>query len=219
MVNYQQGYHILIVDKHQLIIDGLTGILKQEKNIGNIQSAISLTDALEILTNKKIDCVLLDINMTDINGNIITRIIKDINPQVKVVIVSMLSDAPVIGRLIKTGADAFITNDIDKEELLTAIENVMAEKKYISSDFNFDLYEQLENDKNNQPVFASLSSREKEIIWFISQHYTNQQIAQKLFLSVDTIEAHRKNILAKLCIRNTAALVKYAIENEISRYK
>src|SRR6266498_1895455 len=114
MVYSQQGYNILIVDDHQVIIDGLTEILKEEKIIGSIQSAINGQEGIEKVMNSSIDCVLMDINMPLVNGYEATKIIKEQKPHIKIIIVSMLSDTSAILKLLRTGADAFVTKDTAK---------------------------------------------------------------------------------------------------------
>jgi len=213
MAYCEQGYNILIVDDHQLIIDGLTGILKEEKLIGSIQSAINGQEAIERVMNNDIDCVLMDINMPLVNGYEATKIIKKQKPHIKVVIISMLSDDRVIEKLLKTGADAFMVKDIDRRELLEVIEKVMHNEKYISPELNFRLTNYYTMHEKNESIVAALAPREIEIIRYIEAGISTRQIAEKLSISISTVDTHLKNILAKLGLRNAAALRKYVIEN------
>ncbi len=216
MQYYQPSYNILIVDDHQLIIDGLTGILKEEKLISGIYSAANGKEAIEQITNNQIDCILMDINMPMINGHQATTIIKKQNPDIKIIIVSMLSDPSVVIKLLKAGADGFILKDTGKEELLKAIEKIMVNnEKYISNELNLNLYHHLGLNKNNTSSATHLTPRETEIIQYIANGMTNHEIAEKLFLSTSTVDTHRKNILAKLSLKNSAALVKYAADNNL----
>jgi DNA-binding NarL/FixJ family response regulator len=213
MAYCEQGYNILIVDDHQLIIDGLTGILKEEKLIGSIQSAINGQEAIERVMNNDIDCVLMDINMPLVNGYEATKIIKKQKPHIKVVIISMLSDDRVVEKLLKTGADAFMVKDIDRRELLEVIEKVMHNEKYISPELNFRLTNYYTMHEKNESIVAALAPREIEIIRYIEAGISTRQIAEKLSISISTVDTHLKNILAKLGLRNAAALRKYVIEN------
>ena len=212
MQTYQRTYNLLIVDDHQLIIDGLIGILKEEKIIGEIYSAVNGEDAIEQVRNKQVDCILMDISMPKINGHDATKLIKQEKPDIKIIVVSMFSDASVVIKLLKAGADAFIVKNAGKDEVLRAIEKVINNEKYVSSELNLNLYQHIGLKKNNLSP-ASLTPRENEIIRYISSGMTNQEIAQKLFLSTSTVDTHRKNILAKLNLKNTAALVRYAADN------
>lgn len=211
---YQKTYNLLVVDDHQLIIDGLTGILKDEPLISEIYSATDGEKAIELANQLPIDCILMDINMPKVNGHDATRTIKKQNPSIKVIIVSMISDASVIIKLLKAGADAFIVKNTGKEELLKAIEKVMNNEKYVSHELNINLYEHLGRQRSGA-VGSQLTPREKEIIKYISKGFTNPEIAERLFISGNTVDTHRKNILAKLALKNTAALVRYAAENDL----
>ena len=214
MQSYQKTYNILIVDDHQLIIDGLSGILKDEKIISLIYSAKNGEEAIEQIRKNPIDCVLMDISMPKINGHDATKVIKQERPDIKVIVVSMFSDASVVIKLLKAGADAFIIKNTGKEEVLRAIDRVMNNEKYISNELNLNLYQHLGLSRN-QTTSQHLTPRETEIIRYIGSGMTNHEIAERLFLSTSTVDTHRKNILAKLQLKNTAALVRYAAENNL----
>ncbi|MBA2329851.1 MAG: response regulator transcription factor [Flavisolibacter sp.] len=214
MKYYTPSYNLLIADDHQLIIDGLCGILKDEKIIDTIHSAVNGQDAIDKVMSEQIDCVLMDINMPVVNGYEATKIIKQKRPDIKVIVVSMISDASVVIKFLKAGADAFILKDTGKDELLKAIEKVMNNEKYVSNELNLNLYQHLSLKKNSTSN-NHLTPRETEIVGHIANGMTNHEIAEKLFLSTSTVDTHRKNILAKLSLKNTAALVKYAAENNL----
>jgi two-component system, NarL family, nitrate/nitrite response regulator NarL len=215
MPAYQRTYNLLVVDDHQLMIDGLSGILKEEKLIASIYAAVNGQDAINLVIQHEIDCVLMDINMPKINGLDATKIIKQQRPDIKIIVISMLSDTPVVIKLLKAGADGFILKNTGREELVRAIEKVMNNEKYLSHELNLNLYNHLGHKKARASSDTHLTSREKEIIHYIADGMTNHDIADKLFLSTSTVDTHRKNILAKLELKNTAALVKYAAENNL----
>jgi DNA-binding NarL/FixJ family response regulator len=214
MSYFQPAYTLLIVDDHRLIVEGLTGILKDEKMIGDIYTASNGKEAIEQIETKPIDCVLMDINMPMVNGHDATRIIKQQRPDIKIIVVSMLSETSVVIKLLKAGADGFILKDTGKEELMKAINKVMNNEKYVSDELNVNLYHQLGLNRKEKSS-THLTPRETEIIKYIGNGMTNHEIAEKLFLSTNTVDTHRKNILAKLALKNTAALVKYASENNL----
>src|SRR5215218_5417933 len=143
MQQYQPAYNLLIVDDHQLIVDGLTGILKAEKMVAAIYSAANGQEAIDQVTNKLIDCVLMDINMPLINGHEATKILKQQRPDIKIIVVSMVSEPSVVIKLLKAGADAFILKDTGKDELLKAIQKVMNNERYVSNELNLNLYHHL----------------------------------------------------------------------------
>lgn len=211
---YQKTFSVLVADDHQLITDGISKILQEEKSIAAVYTASNGRDAVDMLNRYTIDCVLMDLNMPVLSGYDATKIIKQQRPEVKVIVVSMLSDASVIAKLLKAGADAFIIKNTGTEELLRAITKVMNGEKYISQELSFNLYQNFGR-RNTTDKQDHLTPRELEIIKYIGEGMTNGEIASKLFLSPATVDTHRKNVLAKLELKNTAALIKYAAENNL----
>jgi len=216
MANSQLPINLLIVDDHQLIIDGLSKILETKKIIGTIYTANNGKEGVEIALTHDIDCVIMDINMPVLNGLEATKLIKKEKPHIKVIVVSMLCDAGIVNKMLKACADAFINKDIGKEELLKAIDKVMNDEKYISPDISLRLFTHLnERDVTGVDNEKRLTPREIEIIRYIAAGLTNTEIAAKLFLSTVTVDTHRKNMLAKLQLKNTATLVKYAADHKL----
>ena len=216
MTHCQLPINLLIADDHQLIIDGLSKILEGEKMIGEIYIANNGQDAVDKTLMHDMDCVMMDINMPVLNGLEATKRIKKEKPEVKVIVVSMFCDASIVNKMLKAGADAFINKDTGKSELLKAIDKVMHGEKYISPEISINLFTHLK-DRNvtNTENEKHLTSREIEIIRYIADGFTNNEIADKLFLSPVTVDTHRKNMLAKLHLKNSATLVKYAAEHKL----
>ncbi len=216
MIRYQLPINLLIVDDHQLITDGLSQILEAEKMIGEIYTAKNGREAVDKALAEDIDCVIMDINMPVLNGLEATKLIKKAKPEIRTIVVSMQCDASVVNKMLKAGADAFINKDTGKSELLKAIDKVMHHEKYISPEISNNLFSHLsDRDVNTPENEKHLTAREVEIIGYIADGLTNHEIADKLFLSNVTVDTHRKNILAKLKIKNTASLVKYAAEHKL----
>ncbi len=213
---FQLPINLLIADDHQLIIDGITKILETEKMIGEIYSANNGREAVDKVLAHDIDCVIMDINMPVLNGLEATKLIKKEKPEIKIIVVSMLCDAAIVSKMMKAGADAFINKDTGKSELLKAIDKVMNKEKYISPEISTNLFTHLtDRNVNTQENEKHLTTREIEIIRYIAEGLTNNEIADKLFLSAGTVDTHRKNMLAKLHLKNTAALVKYAADHKL----
>ncbi|HLY69645.1 MAG TPA: response regulator transcription factor [Puia sp.] len=213
---YIPTINLLIVDDHQLIIDGLSAILAGEPLIDTLFTAREGREAVNLVIEKDIDCVLMDINMPVIGGYEATELIKSKKPHIKIIMVSMISDASVVAKLLKAGADAFIIKNTGKLELLAAIKKVMAGEKYVSQELCSDLYRHFGSARRKTSEGPyHLTRREIEIIRYVAAGLTNQEIAIKLFLSHNTVETHRKNIIAKLGLKNTASLVKYAADNKL----
>jgi len=216
MKHYILPVNLLIADDHQLITDGLSKILEAEESIGEIHIAGNGIEAVDIALCNQIDCVIMDINMPVLNGLEATKQIRKEKPNIKIIVVSMLSDAAIVNRMLKAGANAFINKDTGKAELLNTIAKVMRGEKYISPQIAANLFTHL-TDRNvdTDDVQKHLTVRELEIIRHIADGLTNQEIASKLFLSTVTVDTHRKNMLAKLNLKNTASLVKYAADNKL----
>ncbi|CAN5655187.1 response regulator transcription factor [soil metagenome] len=215
-MNHTVPINILIADDHQLITEGIARILDTEDIIGEIHLAKNGQEAVEKSLQHNIDCVIMDINMPVLNGFEATKQIKQAKDFIKIIVVSMLSDASIVNKMLKAGADAFLNKDTGKTELLNAINKVMNNEIYISPDIAANYFAH-HNDRNinTETGEKHLTSREIEIIRFIADGLTNHEIAEKLFLSHTTVDTHRKNMLAKLKLKNSAALVKYAAEHHL----
>jgi DNA-binding NarL/FixJ family response regulator len=216
MTRYQLPIHLLIADDHQLITEGLSKILEAEAIIGEIYTVSNGQEAVDKVMILDIDCVIMDISMPVLNGLEATKLIKKEKPDIKVIVVSMFCDASIVNKMLKAGADAFINKDTGKSELLKAIDKVLHDEKYISPEISNNLFVHLTDRNVNTPEHEKhLTVREIEIIGYIANGLTNHEIADKLFLSIVTVNTHRKNILAKLHLKNTASLVKYAAEHKL----
>ncbi len=216
MTPYQLPINLLIADDHQLFADGILQILDAEKMFGEIFTVKNGKEAVNKALTEDIDCVIMDINMPELNGVESTKLIKREKPFIKILVVSMQCDPAIVNKMLKAGADAFINKDTGKGELLKAIKKVMENEKYISPEISFNLFTHF-NERSVHIIDPDkhLTSREIEIVRYIADGLTNHEIADKLFLSKVTVDTHRKNILAKLNLKNTASLIKYAAENKL----
>jgi Response regulator containing a CheY-like receiver domain and an HTH DNA-binding domain len=213
MPEYNLPVDILIADDHRIMVDGLYGILKDEKSIGQIYTSYNGRDAVNQALSREVDCVILDINMPELNGIEAAKMIRQQKPHVKIIMVSMLCDSSIVGKALKAGADAFIIKNTGKEELLKAISRVMKNEKYISADLSYDLLHKMGRPASDSSLH--LTQREKEIIRYIAEGLTAHEIADRLFISHRTVDTHRKNILQKLNLKNIAALTRYAADHDL----
>lgn len=215
-MNHALPVNLLIADDHQLFADAIAHLLQGENAIGEIYTAKNGKEALDLALAKDIDCVIMDINMPVLNGWEATKLIKRQKPHIKVIVVSMLSDASIVSKMMKAGVDAFTNKDTGKTELLIAIDKVLQGEKYISSQISNNLFIHLtDHDVQGNKSEKHLTAREIEIIRYIADGLTNHEIAEKLFLSTVTVDTHRKNMLAKLQVKNSAALVKFAADHKL----
>ncbi len=201
---------IYIVDDHNLIIEGLIGILTNNENIEVIGFANDGKTCLKFIEDNKVNVVILDINLPDINGIDLCCQILKIDPKIKIIALSTYSQAKYILKMLENGASAYLLKNAESHEINKAIEQVLIGKQYLSFEATEILSKNaLQQDKN------ILTKRELVVLKLIASGLTNIQIAQQLFLSIDTIDSHRKNMHSKLGVKNTATLIKLAIEMEI----
>ncbi|RYD79454.1 MAG: response regulator transcription factor [Sphingobacteriales bacterium] len=202
---------LFIADDHQMIIDGLKSLLVDEENIQIAGEANDGFGVLKFLEKESCDIILLDINMPQADGIFTTQEVKKHFPQVKIIILSMHNSRDFVDSVLSAGAEGYILKNAGRDELLTAIETVNNGSYYYSSEILKSLAQPAAKPKLTETV--QLSKRELEIIAMIAAEQTTQEIAAALFISPHTVDTHRKNLLAKLNVRNTIGLVKYALQN------
>lgn len=199
---------LIIADDHELFRNGLKELLKKHDDI-EIVTAVGdgklFLDALE--QHDDIDIVLLDVTMPNMDGFDVLNSLKDLNSNVKPIVISMHEDGNYIAKCAKSGAFSYLLKNADEDELIKVIRIVNQGKKYFSPSIS----EKMINFMSTQNVSENiLSKKEKEVLALISEGFTNKDIAAKLFVSTRTIETHRANILKKLEVKNTAELIKKA---------
>jgi DNA-binding NarL/FixJ family response regulator len=200
---------ILLVDDHKLIRDSWSFILNNDPRFQVIGESSTGLEAIEIAKTKKPRIVLMDINMTPLNGFDATRQIRKYSPGSKVIGVSMHSMPAYARRMLQLGAMGYVTKNSSKEEMIEAIVEVNSGKKYICEEVkNILAHKELE-EKNDEPDMNVLSRRELSIAQLIKEGMSSKEIAIKLDISLKTVEVHRYNILKKLNLKNTAALVNF----------
>ncbi len=205
---------IFIADDHQLVVDGISSILEGHESIEVVGSALSGRDALEQINNLKVDVLLLDINMPGMDGIAVARELKEKESPVKVLILSMHNNPQFTKQLIEIGVLGCIIKNSGKREVIRAIETVYAGNRYYGADLSNTLFDSI--DKSQKAVEnAELTKREVEVLKLIAQEYNTKEIADKLFISTHTVETHRKNLLSKLGVKNSAGLARYAAKNHL----
>jgi len=205
--------HLIIADDHTLFIDGLKQLLKDEADMKIIEVANNGRELLDILTTHKADIVLLDINMPVLNGLDTARYIKQSYSNFKIILLSTYNDEHLIEKAKKLGANCYLLKTTNKDELLQTIRLVFNGQACFP-------YRQpaLRNEFDDNDYFLkqfNITKREMEILLLLKRNNTNQQIADSLFLSIYTVETHRKNIMHKLGLNSPGALVKFIIEKGI----
>jgi DNA-binding NarL/FixJ family response regulator len=203
----------IIADDHTMFLQGIDSMLKNEDSIEIVGKATNGQEVLAILENKMTNVVVLDISMPKMDGIELTKALKQKYPEIKVLILSTHSNSQMIAKLIRIGANGYLLKNAEKNELLEAIHTVSGGNQYFSKEVK-EIYNEFSLKLNQNSITTTqLSSREEEVIKLISQGLTTQEIGDKLFISLNTVNTHRINLLSKLNVKNTAGLVKYAIEN------
>lgn len=204
---------LMIVDDHKMFLDGIMVLINRLPHVEVKHVSSDGREALNYLnTNKDVDIIISDVSMPGFSGLELCEKINSFYPEIRVLILSMHDDANTIRELIDAGAAGYILKNTGKEELYDAIKAVKNGENYFSSAVKDNLINSM---ASTRKTFGKLSRREIEIIKLISQELTTNEIAEKLFISLHTVESHRKNILKKTNCRNIAGLIKYAIKERI----
>ncbi|CAG0993380.1 Transcriptional regulatory protein DegU [Flavobacteriales bacterium] len=209
--------NILLVDDHVLVRNGLKLMLQSNPEVGQITEASNGHDAINLCSEKEFDMVFMDINMPEMNGIETSEIILKMKPQTKIVCLSMHNEFTYISKMLDIGAYGYLLKDCEPEEFSIAIRSVANNQKYYSRGVTDVLIKKhlTKNTDTGKESQIEISGRELEVLKFIIDGLTNAEIAGKLVLSIRTVDSHRRNILKKTNCKNTAALVKYAIENRL----
>jgi len=204
---------IFIADDHQMFIDGIKAILKDEAGIQVVGEARNGMEVLEQLEQIKTDLLLLDINMPVMDGIETTRHLRKTFPGIKILMLTMYNNHEFISGLVHEGASGYILKNTGKKELIEAIITVHKGNNYFSKEVTETVMQHLHKKPADQKVESvQLTRREKEILVLISREFSTRQIADELFISPNTVETHRKNLMSKLNVKNIAGLVKFALQ-------
>lgn len=203
---------VFIVDDHPVVIEGIHSILKNETDIAWVGQAMNASSCMGFFVNNTADVVLLDINLPDTDGVTLCGILKEKYPNLFILGLSTFNQGVYIKKIMENGASGYILKNSSREELIKAIHVVYEGGIHFSGEAGDALVAYQKTEKHSLPV---LTSREKEILALIAEGYTNPQIAEKIFLSPFTVDSHRKNLLAKLDVKNTAALIRLAVEQKL----
>ncbi len=200
---------ILLVDDHKLIRDSWSFILNSDPRFTVIGETSSGEEAIEIASKKKPDIILMDVNMSPLNGFDATKQIHIISPDSRIIAVSMHTMPAYAKRMLQLGAMGYVTKNSSKEEMITAIVEVSNGNKYICDEVKAILADQELDENTDKGDLNDLSRRELDIIKLIKEGHSSREIALQLDISLKTVEVHRYNVLKKLKLKNTAALVNY----------
>ncbi|WP_080059495.1 response regulator transcription factor [Spirosoma aerolatum] len=210
---------LCLVDDHELLLKGLAMLVDAQPDFHVVQTCSSGKETIDFLANHPaIDLLLLDVNLPDIEPDALLAKIREVQPALPIIYLTILRGLRVFHRLEKFSFQGYLLKDTSYDELFEAIRVVSTGGTYYSKRIDLDFArDQSIHESNyvNRQADVVLSKREKEILNLICQEYSSAQIAEKLFISVSTVDTHRQNIMIKLGVSNTVGLVKYAINYKL----
>jgi DNA-binding NarL/FixJ family response regulator len=217
----EQKIRIAIIDDHGLLRQGIHSLMNGSNDIEVVATGSSGEEAVTILTAHNPDVYLMDIVMRGMSGIEATRWIKEQKPETKVILISSEVNKEFIAAGIKAGINGYLPKDSNRETLFQAIKAVMKGERFFSPEVTSLVFEDFylkEKEGKGLPKkrTSDLSKREEEVLALIASGKSLREIADTLFISVKTVETHKQHIQEKLNLKNTAQLVRYAIDNKIA---
>lgn len=209
---------VFITDDHELYLEGLSLLLQKQDNIDVIGTSISATGLLQKLPDLSPDDVLLlDVNLPDMEEEELIRQVRAVRPKQKIIYLTLIRGTRYVHKLMKYQVQGYILKNASVDELVSAINSVGEGGTFYSKEIDILSDGDFRNTLTveDRQVTEILSKREVEVLKLVCKEFSNVEIAGKLFLSVSTVETHRKNLIAKLGVQNTVGLVKFAIRNNL----
>lgn len=195
---------VIIIDDHPLVLNGFEFILKNTTEIVLKGTFTRAEDALEFLNKQPIDVVLVDINMPGMNGIDTTAVIKKDYPNTQIIAISNLNEGSIALRMLQTGALGYLLKNTSAEDLITSIHAVHKGEQVLSREMEFIKM------ANQQDTIPKITEREREVLKWMAQGFTTPKIGELMFISPLTVESHRRNLLQKFDVSNTASLIHKA---------
>ena len=210
---------LMLVDDHKVVRDGLKYYFENHPQYKIVDEAANGKEALEKLEKRSFDLIITDISMPLMDGLELMRRIREKDVNQPVIALTMLGESQHIKQMLALGVNGYILKNAGEEEILKAIDRVMNGESY----YSYEVTQAILNDltgkklkpKQRLTLETPLSDREKEVLKLIVEEMSNQEIADKLFISVRTVDAHKRNMLEKTGAKNIAGLVMYAVEHDI----
>ncbi|VXB01239.1 Two component transcriptional regulator, LuxR family [Flavobacterium sp. 9AF] len=205
---------IVLVDDHTIFLNGLEAILKRYEFSKDIILFDQSIEALNHIENNEVDIVITDISMPQINGIDLLAKVKKSKPSVKVIVLSMHTENAIVKNVLKNAPDAYLLKNSEEKDFFSALDAVQKGEKYYCNSIKNILLDSATGNKktSNSSIIPILSKREKQVLELIAKEFTTQEIADKLFLSVNTIETYRQNLLLKLGAKNSPGIIAKAYQ-------
>jgi DNA-binding NarL/FixJ family response regulator len=211
-------HRIMVVDDHYIFRNGLIDLLEEIDNVELAGEAYSGKEFLEKLDEVNPDIVFMDIKMPEMTGIEATRLAMERNPDLKIVALSMFGESEYLDEMLQAGAIGYLLKNIGREDLEKAIQNIAAGKGYFSDEMLILVTRKVfarKEEEQIQNTIDSFTKRELEIMELVCKGFSNNEIAVKLHISPRTVGGHRNNLLAKTGLKNSAALVSFALKHKL----
>lgn len=211
-------FKILLAEDHVIVRNGIRLLLELQSEVEIIGEAGSGKEVIDLLDSGIVpEIILTDINMPQMDGIELIKTLKSSHPDIKIIVLSMLDNEKYVSQAILEGCKGYLLKNVNEEELMFALRVVARGENYLCVELVQRLIDKLTKNLFNQSEHAAehidLSMREIEVLHLVAEGYTNQEMAEKLFLSKRTIEGHRQMLIDKTRSKNTAALIRFAVVN------
>ncbi len=203
---------VLVVDDHPMLRNGLVSMINEQEDMNVVGEAANGMQAIEVVENRSPDLVLMDINMegtVDVNT---TRFIVRNHPKTKVLAFSMHRETHIVKNMIEAGAAGYLLKSVGHEVVMTGIRKVAQGENFYCQEV-LDMITDILTGNSEMSDQVKLSKREMEVLSYVAKEYSNQEISERLEMSLRTVETHKRNLIKKLGVRNVVGLAKYAMEN------
>ena len=211
----EEQINILMVDDHQMFIDGIKSLLRKEQKFKITAEALSGKSALEILKSQKVELIITDISMPEMSGIELTKKVKEKYPQIKVLVLTMHNTIEIAEAVMMSEAEGYVLKNTGKTELINALETIWNGSTFYSTEVLNTLMQTIRKEKNDDIKTIELSERELEVLKLICEENSSEQIAKKLFISRRTVDTHRIHIYEKTGCKTIVSLIKFAIKNNM----
>lgn len=206
-----------IADDHKVLIDGIIAVLKTEEQIEVVGCSLNGEQVLQWYRENNSDVLILDINMPKLDGIAVLKEFQKQENQPNIVILSSYDDVKLVKEVMKIGAKGFLAKKCASEQIVEAIETVYSGENYFSKSIQSKIVSSFSDTNLNSQknYFSLLTEREKEILTLIAKEFNTREIAESLFISINTVETHRKNLIKKLQVKNVVGLALFAHKNKM----
>jgi len=208
---------ILLIDDHEMVRKGLRALLERNKNYSVNAEAENGKEALLLLNKMSFDVILTDISMPVVDGIAFTKEVINAYPEQKIIALTMMDESIHIKQMLRAGASGYLLKNCGLEEITLAIDKVVEGEKYFTPKITMTVMDHFISQKKKEKHVERfpLSARENEVLHLIVKELSNQEIADRLFISPRTVEVHKRNLIDKTGSKNVAGLVLYAVNHQL----